>query len=200
MIFALIDFLATIVAIYFALEERLPNEWRILALVIAAFLIAAFIHHQMSYKRVKKNKTFTSDRFANFMADYISRSGSRRTIIVSDGLSWADDRKVRNALCKKGNRLEILMREENEKSAPLKAEGVLISTYGNVISPPVSRFTVVGDRHNCTVVVGWPVGNLHEVEEYETGRHPFVDAAWDVIETLRTAAQVRVENIPPPPP
>ncbi|WP_327195913.1 hypothetical protein [Novosphingobium capsulatum] len=193
MVFQVLEFFGAMFSLAISMSDMARNQTithlNLLFLVLSLAFTAGFVWQEARYHRVRKNKNMSSDKFFRYMANQIKTSRNAKVYIVSDGLSWARDERVLEALCGKKDGLTVLMRARNKQADALAAAGVEIIEYGG--QAPVSRFTLIESSGKSVVLVGWLNEGSHEVWRYEGGNHPFVNTAQDIVDCLKSRSQAR---------
>jgi hypothetical protein len=126
------------------------------------------------------------------MRKWVSSGG--RVVIFSRDMTWADEPATRNLLRDKARRNELTVCLEHAISLTdeLKQDGATIITYGELVHVPQSRFTIVDfGREGARVAVGVRNGNVHIIQEFQSGIDPLFALADDMVKFLMALSRVQ---------
>lgn len=137
---------------------------------------------------IHKPQSFDSDDKKNIDEYMLKLFSSRDSIFIfTINMSWAENPEIVEQLKFKAKQkqLTICLPKIIEKAKELKKDGARVIEYNYMNYIPQSRFTII--RYNtigAKVSVGRTVGDIHNIEEYDNGKHIFFSLAMDMANML----------------
>lgn len=118
-----------------------------------------------------------------YLHDWIEHGG--RVAVWTRDMSWADEKKTKKLLKDKAKKGELIlcMPKKNDLSNYLEEQGADVCIYGETgLETPNSRFTITYfGRDGARVAVGRAQGEVHVIEEFDSGSHPAFYLANDLV-------------------
>jgi hypothetical protein len=186
---------ASILGLYFTLQplggERPWWHWLLISLSIGAAVFVAA--REITAHLFDGPRTYRSTAKINsYMRRWVASGG--RVVIFSRDMSWAHEPATRSLLREKAhqNELTVCLEHSIALTDELQREGATIITYGSLSHVPRSRFTIVDfGREGARVAVGVREGNVHVIQEFRSGEHPFFAVAEDLVKFLMALSSMK---------